>query len=575
MFLTFFLSSPIAKLKKRHTFAEATQRKPQKEQIQPHPGAYIEQASVKYPLSKASGPMTSVLQLSNYKRNSLWLNRKTKLLGASTTDNAPLLPERRDIMPKSPAPVLRIGSPMLLMPMDAQRQRTIHRRSIAQSPGQHPVVVDPSSASASSVPDVAKPRPTSSLKRISHRRSPPSASIATSFSMYSQSSGAQPLQRPVSKVVEETAFDGDKLEEDLDANRDLMTPSAESGWTAASYRSTAQCVWKDTQWDFVSPPAGVQEWVHFLESEEEDKVVSSESIEVTLPYLDSNATTPTSTGGVTYCADSPTPTLTSAGLQPPSKDDKCTRRCDKEEERASLLCLDYDYTAAIDQILYGDYFNDDASLLELARKPVPGPTPFHSQHSPEQQRPTFHPGYHARASHSFYKTISRRPSSSKRGHHLSTSTKKEFVVEKGIHVPAPSVLRHRLLSKSRRSSIHPGATRRSARPAMPGAFHLKAVPLPKFAPAPAVASLLSPTPLQRSQLEVSSPGPLRSRTTAVEGQVVAHQTAEAQTKAPGVHAKGRFGRLRGRGEDNPSSPMLKPKQKKSIFFNVVHFFSKG
>ena len=181
--------------------------------------------------------------------------------------------------------------------------------------------------------------------------------------------------RGLSKVVEETEIDTDKMGEGLDVNRDSMTPSAESGWSAASYHSTPQCVWKDTQWDFLPPPTGVQEWVHFLESDDEDGVVSSELVEVTLPYLDSNSTTPTSTGGVPYCADSPTPTLTSESLEQRSKDDKCKRHYNKEEERTSLLCLDYDYTAVI---VYGEHFNDDvSSLVELGRKRVPKPTPSH------------------------------------------------------------------------------------------------------------------------------------------------------------------------------------------------------
>jgi hypothetical protein len=286
--------------------------------------------------------------------------------------------------------------------------------------------------------------------------------------MYSQSGCAQPLDRPVSKVVEETEIDTDRVEEGLDANRDSMAPSAESGWTAASYHSTAQCVWKDTQWDFVPPPTGVQGWVHFLESDDEDGVVSSESIEVTLAYLDSNSTTPTSTGGTPYCADSPTPALTSESSEPPSKDDKRKRHYNKEAERTSLLCLDYDYTAAIDRIVYGEYFNDDASsLVELGRNRMPKPIPSHPPLGHEQQRLTFRPGHHARPSHSSDKTISHWPSS-KRGHRLSTNPRKELVAEKGTHTPAASVLRRRSLSKPRRSSLRAGVTRRSPRPAMPG-----------------------------------------------------------------------------------------------------------
>ncbi|KIM38350.1 hypothetical protein M413DRAFT_30190 [Hebeloma cylindrosporum] len=50
-----------AKLQKRHTFVEATRRKSQKEQIQPRPGTYVEQASENTP---APGPTrTSVLSV--------------------------------------------------------------------------------------------------------------------------------------------------------------------------------------------------------------------------------------------------------------------------------------------------------------------------------------------------------------------------------------------------------------------------------------------------------------------------------------------------------------------------------
>ena len=523
-----------------------------------------------HPLSKAQEPRASVLQLPSYKRNSLWLNRKTKLLGASTIDNAPPLPERGDAMPRSPVPVLRIGSPMLLLPMDTQRRRTTHRRSIAQDLWQHPVVVVPNSSSVSSASDIDKPRSTSPLKRILHRRSSRPTSIATSLSMYSQSGCAQPLQRPVPKVVEEADLDLDKVEEELDATRDSMTPSAESGWTAASYHSTARCVWKDTQWDFVPPPLGVQEWVHFLESDDEEDIVFSESIEVMLPYLDSNSTTPTSTGGAPYCADSLTPTLTSESLEPRSKDDKRKRHYDKEEERTSLLCLDYDYTTAIDQIVYGEH-DDASSLVELGHKSMPKPIPSHPQPAHEQQGPTFRPRQNARSSHSSDKTISRRPSSSKRGHRMSTNPRKEVVVERGTHTPAAGVLRRRSLSKTRRSNLHAGATRRSPRPAMPGGFNLHAAPLPN--PKPAAMTLPSSTP--------ALPGVYR-RTPAQPSEVkaldvVTQQAPETSTKASGTCpvAKGRFGGLGGRGEDNPKSPMPKPKQKKSIFFNVVNFFAKG
>jgi hypothetical protein len=109
---------------------------------------------------------------------------------------------------------------------------------------------------------------------------------------------------------------------------------------------------------------------------------------------------------------------------------------------------------------------------------------------------------------------------------------------------------------------------------MPGGFNLKSVaPLPAPSMAVSLSSPTPRTPAQRYQLEALSSG---SRAAAVEGRVVTEQAPEAQTKAPGAHTgdKGRFGRLEGR-EDNPKSPTLKPKQKKSILFNVVHFFTKG
>jgi hypothetical protein len=347
-------------------------------------------------------------------------------------------------------------------------------------------------------------------------------------------------------------------------------PSAESGRTAASYHSTTQCVWKDTQWDFVAPPTGVQGWVHFLESDDKDGVVSSESIEVTLAYLDSNSTTLTSTGGASYCVDSLTPTLTSESLEPPSKDDKRKRHDDKEEGRTSLLCLDYDYKAAIDQIVYGEHFSDDPSSLgELERKSMHKPIPSHPQPAHEQQGPTFRPGHRARPSHSSDKTISRRPSSSKRGHRLSTNPRKELAVEPDTHAPAASVLRRQSLGKTRRSSLRSGATRKSPRPAMPGGFNLQTAPLLK--PKPAAMSLPSSTPALAS---------VYRRTPAQPSEVKAMEVATQQTPKPPTTAlraypaaKGRFDGFGGRGEDNPKLPILKPKQKKSI--NVVNFFARG
>jgi hypothetical protein len=274
---------------------------------------------------------------------------------------------------------------------------------------------------------------------------------------------------------------------------------------------------------------GVQKWVHFLESDDEDGIVSSESIEVTLAYLDSNSTTPTSTGGATYCADSPTPTLTLESLEPPSKDDKRKRHYNKEEERTSLLCLDYDYTAVIDQIVHGEHFNNDASsLVEFGRKRMPKPIPSHPQPAREQQGPTFRSGHRARSSHSSDKTISRHPSSSKRGHRLSTNPRKEFVVEQGTHTPAASVLRRRSLSKPRRPSPRAGVTRRSPRPAMPGGFNLQAAPLPK--PKPAAMSLPSSTPALAGVYRRTPAQP--SEVKALD--VVTQQAPETLTKASGA-----------------------------------------
>ncbi|KIM38357.1 hypothetical protein M413DRAFT_30197 [Hebeloma cylindrosporum] len=380
---------------------------------------------------------------------------------------------------------------MVLMPMDVHRRRTIQRKSIVQGPWQpHPVVPSVSASPPSSKPDgdTVNSRPTAPQKRISHRRSSHlySSSIAASLSMYGQSSRSQQtLQRPVSKVFEETDLDIIKVEHNLvDVNRDSMTPSMESGWTAASYQSTAECVWKDTQWDFVPPPtsSGIEpKWMRFLELEDEgDLAAFSESFEVTLPYLDSGSSTPTTTTptSATYRPDSPTLTLTSDALPPPPPFQDDTLERFYREERDSLLVLDYDYTAAIDQIVHGDHdhFNDDTGSLELECSVVSGPTlPSHPQHPPEQQRPSFRPGHRPRSSHSSFKTISRRPPSIKRGHghRLSTSTtqRKDFLVEKGTGAPAVSV-RRRSLTKSRRPN---GAVRRSLRPAMPGGFNLNAV----------------------------------------------------------------------------------------------------
>jgi len=149
-----------------------------------------------------------------------------------------------------------------------------------------------------------------------------------------------------------------------------------------------------------------------------------------------------------------------------------------------------------------------------------------------------------------------------------------LLVEKGTHTPAASVLRRRSLSKIRWSSPRAGATRKSAGPAMPGGgLNLKASPLPKPAPAPAAVSFPSSTPTFAGVYRRTSAQP--SEMKAME--VVTQQTPETPTKPPRVYpaAKGHLGGLGGRGEDNPKSPMLKPKQKKSIFFNVINFFAKG
>jgi len=187
--LSTFHFPPKAKLKKRHTFAQVTRHKLQKEQIQPCPGTYVEQATVTHPLSKVQEPRASVLQFSSYKGNSSWLNRKTKLLGVSTIDNAPPpLPERHDAVPKSPAPVLRIGSPMLLCPWTLKEKDDPQEKHCPRYMTTTSRL--PNSASASSAPDIDKPQPTSPPKWILHRRSSRSTSISTSLSMYSQSSCA-------------------------------------------------------------------------------------------------------------------------------------------------------------------------------------------------------------------------------------------------------------------------------------------------------------------------------------------------------------------------------------------------
>jgi len=57
-------------------------------------------------------------------------------------------------------------------------------------------------------------------------------------------------------------------------------------------------------------------------------------------------------------------------------------------------------------------------------------------------------------------------------------------------------------------------------------------------------------------------------------EVVTQQTPETPTKPPRAYpaAKGRFGGLGGRGEDNPKSPMLKPKQTEKVDFLQCHKF---
>ena len=99
-------------------------------------------------------------------------------------------------------------------------------------------------------------------------------------------------------------------------------------------------------------------------------------------------------------------------------------------------------------------------------------------------------------------------------------------------------------------------------------FNLKVAPLPK--PEPAAMSLLSSTPTLAGDVYEQT---LAQCSEVKALKVVTNQALRAQINVPGVYIsnKGCFGRLEGRGKDNPKSPMLKPKQKKLDFLQCCSF----